>query len=146
MLLGGMILGLLAPDWIENTPETLLGIVFLGVFRIYEAAMFAAFGTTPMKALFLIRVRRADGGKLSFVEALVRSLRVWLTGEGLGIPLISLITQITAFNRVNRSGITSWDEKSGFIVTHQSVDWWRWLVWVGLFAGLVALIALGSAK
>lgn len=144
MILGGVVIGIIRPELIETTPETLLGVIFLGVFRLYEAAMFAAFGTTPLKALFRIRVRRADGRKLSFMDALGRSLRVWLMGEGLGIPLVSLVTHISAYSRLTRDGITSWDRSSGFVVTHQEIEWWRWLVWLGLTAGILSLIVLGN--
>lgn len=143
-ILGGAVMGLVAPHWVETTPETLFGVIVLAAFRVYEAAMFSAFGTTPMKAFFRIRVRKADGRKLSFLEALGRSVKVWIIGEGLGIPLVSLITHITSYNRLTTRGSTSWDESGGFVVTHQVIDWWRWLIWLGMLVGIIGLMAFGS--
>lgn len=142
-LVAGMVIGFVAPEWLEAS-DRLLGIAFIAVYRVVEAAYFAAFGTTPCKALLKVRVRRGDGGRLSFSDALTRSVSVWLRGEGLGIPLVSLITHVTAYNRLKQHGRTSWDQDAGWVVTHQRIEWWRWLVLVALAAGIIALVVYGS--
>ena len=61
-------------------------------------------------------------------------------GEGIGIPLISLITHIAAYNRLSQQGITSWDESGNHTVEHREIDAWRVIVAVLFFIGFIALI------
>lgn len=124
--------------------EALFGFAILLSTLLVEPLWFAMIGTTPGKALFHIRVRNRDGTRLSFSRAFGRRLSVLIRGEGLGIPILSLVTHIMAYSRLSNHGVTSWDEASGFVVTHRPVDWWRWLVFLGLFVLLVSLMALGS--
>lgn len=141
----GALAGFFAPQVLEMN-ETLLGVVMIGAYRLVEAGMFSAFGTTPGKALMKVRVRRADGARLSFSDALRRSLTVWVKGEGLGIPLISLITHLTAYSRLSQDGITSWDREGRFVVSHRKVAWWRWLVLFALVSGVIYLVVLGRME
>lgn len=143
MVLVGFVAGLVELQVGEEF-EALLGFAILLSTLLVAPLWFALIGTTPGKALFHIRVRNRDGSRLSFGRAFGRRLSVLIRGEGLGIPILSLVTHIMAYSRLNNHGVTSWDESSGFVVTHRPVDWWRWLVFFGLIVLLVSLIALGS--
>jgi hypothetical protein len=132
-----------APRVLEM-PDTLFGITSAALYNLIEPALFAAFGTTPMKALLKVRVRNADGSKLSYSRALRRTINVWIRGEGMGIPVISLVTQITSYSRLNNNRRMSWDADGGFSVTHQEIEWWRWLLLIAAFAGFVSLMAIGT--
>ena len=131
------------PEFAEIN-DTLLGIVLLLGYNFVEPAMLAVVGTTPFKALLRVRVRNNDGTKPSYTRGLRRMFSVWIRGQGLGIPLIALFTGITSYSRLTRDGITLWDQEGGFTVTHQTVDWWRWLILIGLFAGFISLMVLGD--
>jgi len=139
----GFFLGVIFPEFLEIS-DVLLGMILLVAYVFVEPIMLATFGTTPMKALFRVRVRNNDGSRLSFPAALVRMLKVWLRGLGLGIPLISLFTHLTSYNRLTREGITTWDAEGGFTVSHQTVAWWRWLLVVAIIVGFIYLMILGS--
>lgn len=142
-LLTGFVIALVHPEFLEMS-DALVGMVLLVFYNLYEPVLLSLIGTTPMKALLNVRVRNREGNKLTFPEALVRMLKVWLRGLGLGIPLISLFTHITAYNRLKNQGITSWDQDGGFVISHRDVPWWRWLVLISIIVGFVGLIVLGS--
>lgn len=110
--------------------DALLTVVVMAVWVILESVLLHAFGTTPGKALFNIRLRRADGRMLKIDEALIRSLRVWVFGLGLGLPLVNLIAMALAHGRLKREGQTSWDEKGELAVEHGPVG-------AGRVAGIV---------
>jgi len=129
---------------ITEMHDTLLGMIFLAAYNLYEPTMLAIFGATPFKALLRIRVRNKNGSKLGYGQALVRTLSVWFAGQGLGIPIAALITHIHAYNRLTGQGITSWDQSGNFTVTHKPVQWYRWLLAMGVFAGFIALIVISA--
>jgi len=143
-ILVGAVLGVVAPELIEEKSETLLGFVLLFAYCFVEPLMLATFGTTPFKALLRVRVRNNDGSKLSYLQGLQRTFSVLLFGQGLGIPLVALITCIVAYGRLTNQGITRWDASGGYVVSHQTVQWWRWLILLAGFAGFVALVVLGK--
>lgn len=124
--------------------DTLIGIIFLAAYNLYEPAMLALFGATPFKALLRVRVRNKDGSKLSYGQGLRRTLSVWFAGQGLGIPIAALITNIHAYNRLTGQGITSWDQSGNLTVSHQPVQWYRWLVAIGVFVAFIALIVISA--
>jgi uncharacterized RDD family membrane protein YckC len=109
-----------------------------------EAALFAGFGNTPCKALLNVRVRNRDGSKLGFSRALRRSFGVWLLGEGIGIPIASLMANIVAYRRLMDRGTTTWDARHGFTVSHRPIEGWRILVIIAIVAGLISLIVIGA--
>jgi len=139
----GILLGMLAPEVLEIA-DSFFNVLILAVISLVEAASLALFGTTPGKAIFRVSVRHADGSRLSFMEAWVRALKVLFRGLGLGIPLISLITQIVACTRLNNNGITSWDQDANLTVAHQTIPAWRWLLIVIVIGGFVTLAAYGA--
>lgn len=143
-VLVGAVVGVISPDLIERIPETILGFVILLAYCFVEPVMLATLGTTPFKALLRVRVRNGDGSKLSYPHALRRTFSVLVFGQGLGLPLVALITCIVSYSRLTNQGITRWDATGGFVVTHQTLQWWRWLVLLGGFAGFVALVVLGK--
>ena len=120
-----------------------LGFILFFPFVFAEAAMLAAWGTTPGKEFFKIRLRNCDGSRLSYADALNRAIKVWFRGNGMGIPLVSTVCSLLAYARLMKKGTTSWDEQGAFKVTHQPVGAGRTviviLVVVAWFA--IALIA-----
>ncbi|MBK1827680.1 RDD family protein [Haloferula rosea] len=138
----GIVLGMLLPEALEIS-DTLFNVLILAVIALLESVSLALFGTTPGKAIFRISIRNADGSKLSFGEALVRSLKVYYRGLGLGIPLVSLVTQITACTRLSNNGITSWDRDANLTVGHQTIQAWRWFLILLIIFGFFALISYG---
>ena len=131
----GFILGILAPQFalsIEPGNDYLVGMVVLLMWVFVEPLCVMVFGTTPGKSLMRIRLVYNGGDKLTYSAALVRSLKVWWRGMGAGVPLVSLITLILAYQRLTGNQRTSWDAEGGFIVQHSKVGWPRALLAVGL--------------
>ncbi len=86
-----------------------------------NAILIGAARMTPGKFLFGVRVCRRDGRSLGFPAALLREIRVWIIGMGLGIPLVSLFTMWAAKTHLEDNGTTSWD-RDGRHVVYYRVD------------------------
>ncbi len=107
--------------------------LLLFVYHFLEPVMLSSWGSTPGKALLRISVRRADGAKLSYSQAMTRSFKIWLKGEGLGLPFITIIALVKSHRKLTKDGITSWDEEGGFTVTHKKVGFFRNFVAIVIF-------------
>jgi uncharacterized RDD family membrane protein YckC len=87
-----------------------------------EVVLLSSVGTTPGKWLFNTKVRRKDGAFLSVSVALRRACLVLVRGQGLGLPLIGLITLGCAYSRLAKDGFTSWDRDCGSMVLHDKLS------------------------
>ena len=111
------------------------GYIFVGVFLVFHALTFTVleafcvsqFGNTPGKALMGIRIRNIIGSRLSFRSSLKRSALAMLAGMGLGIPLISLITQFICARTLSEDGYVFWDCVDSLQYQTQVVGAWRWI-------------------
>lgn len=110
-----------------------------------EAALLCSCGTTPGKWLFNIRLTKPDRSYLTFQQALGRAIGVVVKGQGFGMPIVSFFTQIAAWGRLNRRGVTSWDEQHDVVVTHNPIGAGRILGIIFSIFALLVLIALGNA-
>lgn len=127
LFVSGLVLRLALPEYAERIttasgqPDPALGFaMFLSLVPI-EAIVLAAFGTTPGKSLFGIRVVPREGDRLSFAQSLSRAARVMVLGLGLGLTPLTLIAGIASFMRLRSRGITLWDEQMGLRVEHAPV-------------------------
>lgn len=105
--------------------EFLAGLVYLWGWIILEPLILAAWGTTPGKALFKIKLQHADGQTLPFKPAFRRSFTVMFKGLGAGLPIVSLITLVISYFKAKSDGITSWDKANNFTVSHQEISTFR---------------------
>lgn len=144
-LMAGIMLAFIYPPALEIN-NALFGIMLVFAYAFIEPVMLSTWGTTPGKALLNIRLRKADGSKPSYGAALSRAFSVWAGGLGLGIPLIAFFTQLNAYNKLNKDGITSWDKDGGFCISHRTVGTWRVLAVVAFSIGFLFLISLGNMK
>ncbi|MCF6176660.1 MAG: RDD family protein [Victivallaceae bacterium] len=129
-----------------DIPDAVFGIILLFLYVFAEAAMLASWGATPGKAMLSVRLRNANGDKLSYGAALKRSFDVWARGLGVGIPIIALYTQINAYNRLTNEGMTAWDRDGDYTVQHRSIRIWRILLASFLVLCFLGIIALGVAE
>lgn len=136
--------GLASALWGVRVGEN--GLLFYAVAFAFtialETVLMATIGTTAGKSLLNIRVGEADGAALSWTRALSRTINVWVRGEGLGIPIISLFTMVDQYNRLKASGSTSYDQASRFHVSHGRIGASRIAI---MLAGAIAFIALASS-
>lgn len=93
--------------------------ILIFVFAFVEAALICSWTSTIGKSLFGIYVRKNDGSKLSYHEAISRSLSVWWLGLGAGLPIIMLVTMIVACVKLSNNFITTWDKKGEITVEHR---------------------------
>ncbi len=125
-------------------PDIFYSMLLIFVWIFIEARFLSWWGTTPGKWLLKTKVRDLNGNKLTFSQALSRSFAVWLKGMGIGFPIASLITQVIAYNRLKKDGITSWDRDGGFVVLHEKIGVLRGVL-IGLgFIGFIFLVILSS--
>ena len=112
--------------WAFYKPKTIDSVfeklILLRLYYIFvEALMLSSWGTTPGKVLLGVKIRKENGTKLNYPEALTRSFRVWWCGDGLGIPFVALIAYLYAYCRIVRDGKTSWDRDGKLVVSHQAL-------------------------
>jgi hypothetical protein len=96
---------------ILNVNEILLGIVVLFCMMLFEVLLISCYGTTAGKWLFNIYVFSANGNKLDFIRSFKRSFKVLYQGLGFGIPIVSLVTMLSAYQTLKSNGIAKWDEQ-----------------------------------
>ena len=119
-----------------------VGLVVPFAYRFIEPIFFIIFGTTPGKALLCIDVRTTSGGRLSYNEALKRTLRVWFYGCAMG-TIVGFGTLWKARNNLIEGKIRTWDRLGSFRVSHRRIGAVRGtiatvliLVIYGIWAGL----------
>lgn len=143
----GVVLAVLWPELLASTDpasEWVLGLIIFLAWAFVEPLCLSVFGTTPGKALFRITLRLRSGQQLEYSTALRRSLKVWLKGMGMGLPLVGLITVIVAYNKLKRLGSTSWDAEGGFDVLHRPVGTGRIMAAIGIFLLFILVVGAGS--
>ena len=126
--------------------ENALGIVAIPLALALEAIVFELFGTTFGKWLFSLRVLDSAGKSLLSGAYARRLLRLWVSGLGLGIPVVSLFTLARQERRVARGRAASYDEKQGISVVRGKFRPLRLLaaVPVAALAMLMGLLAFAG--
>ncbi|MCG8564624.1 MAG: RDD family protein [Desulfobacterales bacterium] len=110
----------------EQGAKTIVFTMLLfGIWVPVETVLLSTIGTTPAKWLFGILVTSTAGQRLSFAQALSRSLSVWARGLCLGISPLILFSMLFSLNRLNVRGQTYWDETYHMIVRHKVWGFWR---------------------
>lgn len=122
----GLVGGIVAPEpvlgFFDLMQKGFLGMVLANVFTIGVSvpviACFGAWTGTPGKWIFGIRVREADGRRLSLARSFRREAAIWIKGLGFGVPFVILITLIMSKVRLSEDGTTPWDEAMDCSVHH----------------------------
>lgn len=87
-----------------------------------EAALLWVWGKTPGKWLLKIELRQGWRKRPDYLSAIRRSYHVWLRGLGMGIPFISAICLLVAYQRLKIFHLTSWDKDDHFQILHRPVS------------------------
>lgn len=119
------LLGLIVPELFRSLQDpsaaTLAGLVVLCVVSpLAEAACATAFGNTPGKALFGLKVRLIDGAKPNYPALLTRAYSATVFGCGLYFPLLTLATASWQYSKVKSNGETTYDA-GRFVLTEQTL-------------------------
>lgn len=115
----------------------LLLTMYLPWFAI-EAWLIQRYGTTPGKWLMGLRVVNEDGSALALKPAMLRSLRVMVTGIGFGWGLLSILCQAMSWFTTRRLGKPIWDHIGGHKVVVGSLGVPRILAMIFVFHLIVA--------
>lgn len=127
-------------------PWQVYGVITLFYVAIIEAISISAFRSTIGKALAGISITAASGGRLNLWRSVARSIRVVIQGLGLGIPLIALITQIVAFQYVQKNGAAGWDKDANASYLSKPIGSLRWFFLIAFsICGLGLMVALSVA-
>jgi len=136
---------------IDVTAEDLfliwLSVGFLSIFFIafVEALLLSMFGATLGKWLLKTHLTHASGVPITYAQAFSRSLKVWWRGLGTGFPFIAAVTQIIAYVKLKRNGVTSWDREGDFVVAHEHIGIPRILLAI-IFFIVCSVITTGANK
>jgi len=131
--------------WIE-TPFgwKLFGLACIPGGLLLDAALHAAAGNTPGKALLGLRLLTLDGRKPGIKELMGRNLRLWNAGLGLGLPGIGLATMARQGLRLRKGKGASYDERR-FMVRAMPVGRPRKCLFAFAFCSLFVLITVLDA-
>lgn len=89
--------------------ELVLGWLLLPAVLLAEAALYAAVGTTPGKALLGLRVVTAEGTRPRLAQYLRRQLGVYWYGLGTGLPLVNLCTAARQYHHLRKHRLPTYD-------------------------------------
>jgi uncharacterized RDD family membrane protein YckC len=133
-------------DW-HPQRSTWITILVPLIWMFLEPLFLKKWGMTPGKAFLRMSVTKKNGSKLSYEEGFERSLKVWIRGVGLGIPLVNVIMCIVSYIKLKKNRITGWDRDCETVVHHEKVGIERTVLFVCLFiVGLFISWGLGLVK
>ncbi|MCZ4093836.1 RDD family protein [Sinorhizobium psoraleae] len=120
------------------TDPKIIGFALLPLVGVVVALLMAAIGTTPGKAILGIRLKPVvTGSRLIFF--LIRELKVWVFGLGLGIPFVALFTPIYQYTRVAGGKAASYDD--GYCLVEGTPSPNRVLIGAACAIGLISILA-----
>lgn len=125
--------------WMESVNFFVDIIMSLAIATLINVVLLATLGTTLGKFIFGVRIRETDGRALSLKRAFRRELLVWFRGLALGMPVVTLLTQARAYNKLDNDGVTSWDNDMNLVVTHRPQTILQIVLWIAIAVALVAV-------
>jgi uncharacterized RDD family membrane protein YckC len=135
-------------EWVSSPgSEYIVGFALLPIILLMEAIIVAVFRNSPGKAALGIKVRTLSGQRLTLHQYVDRQMRVYVTGYGIGFPIVTLFTMGSCYSALKNEGSTTYD-RGQFRVTAAPMSAFRWLsvlvliVALLLFNGLIT--ALGT--
>ena len=129
-----------------SIPEAGFGLLTVFIWVFIESFFLCTWGTTPGKWLCSTYVRDQDDKKLTYSVALSRSFNVWIRGVGFGLPLVVLITQLVAHNKLTSKGVTTWDGEGNFKIVHKKLNAFKVLLIILIYAAYWILTAISKSQ
>ena len=117
-------------------------VIAIPLSLLLEAVVFELFGTTFGKWAFSIRVRDSIGHPASSWIYFKRLVRLWASGLGLGLPIVSLIPPLVQYRKVHSGSSTTYDESLGLRVDKERFHLLRWIVVLPVLIVVVGLAIL----
>lgn len=117
LLVFDTLLNVLLPLEALNRMFSRMFLLFIFMLMI-EPLQIYFFGTTLGKWLFGIKLIKKSGAKISYRDALRRSMLVWSKGYAGNLPFLSYLSMMMTYQTVLDTGTILWDEKYGFKMIH----------------------------
>ncbi len=127
-------------DFFDGVHQALVLLLLLPLLLLLEAVVYELFGTTFGKWAFSLRVRDEDRHVATSKVYLKRLLRLWASGLGFGLPIVSLITLVVQKRRLSSGRLTSYDESLRLHVDKERIHPLRWLVVIPILLVFVLLV------
>ena len=93
---------------------------------IVEILSLGLIGSTPGKWIANIKLSNYDGSKISFSQAMGRTIIVWIRGMWTYFPIIQYIPMFMAKKFLSKNGTTPWDLQCRTVVSHGPVSLFRY--------------------
>jgi len=127
IMIFSFVFGMTFPDsvdsYIKFIESPIVSSISLYLLWIPTEALFLfIFGTTPAKWLFGIHVKGGDGENLSYFQSLSRAFQVFISGEGLAIPIITIFSRILCYRSLRANGKMSWDSSVGSNIYYEKLS------------------------
>ena len=90
--------------------------ICLVLMIMVEPILLSRWGTTPGKAIFGLRVEKADGGRLTYGEGNTRTMSMIWRGLGWNVPIYTLVRLIKSYNFYCREKELPWDRALDLVV------------------------------
>lgn len=103
---------------------------------VIEPFLLSTVYTTPGKLIFGMTVTSLDGMRLTYKEALNRTLLVLQHGLGFCAPFLKEYMQISSYVTAENGGELIWEQNSELNIKDAKA--WRYLVFAVMFVGLMA--------
>ncbi|WP_085899384.1 RDD family protein [Kiloniella majae] len=97
----------------------IIPMLFLGFVAFLNAISTGILGTTIGKYLLGVKVLTKDHLPLSMKHATKRETLVFIKGFALGLPVLSLITQMYGYFDLTMDKATSWDKSMDTVIVHR---------------------------
>ncbi|MBQ7898376.1 MAG: MerR family transcriptional regulator [Bacteroidales bacterium] len=132
-----LILYLVAPGLFQTEGFNLFLIVAeILMLIVIEPFLLSTVYTTPGKLVFGMTVTSLDGRRLTYKEALNRTLLVLQHGLGFCAPFLKEYMQISSYVTVDNGGELIWEQNSELNIRDSKA--WRYIVFALLFAAAMA--------
>ena len=105
-------------------------------FLVMEPILLSSLSTTPGKFIFGISITNLDGRKLSYGEALNRTLLVLQHGLGFCAPFLKEYMQVNSYITTENDGELIWEQTSELNVRDAKA--WRYPIFILLFLAAMA--------
>ena len=115
---------------------TVISLFFFGLVAFMNTILLGILGTTIGKYLLGIKVLTKDNLPLSMKQAAKREALVYIKGFALGLPVLSLITQMYGYFDLTMDKVTSWDKDLNTTIVHRDnngLQFWICLIVIGLY-------------
>ncbi|KLN61802.1 hypothetical protein WH96_05785 [Kiloniella spongiae] len=106
----------------------LVPMILFGAVVLFNTALSGVTGTTVGKYLLGIKILNKDHSPLSILQTLKREVLVFIKGFALGLPVLSIITQMYGYFDLTMDKATSWDKSMNTVIVHRENNGLQFLI------------------